>query len=325
MKKTSPRRAVACILLAAILLLMSACTQTQDTQLEKTANYLQAQISEPAFSSIGGEWLVFGLARSDVKVSERYYEAYYKNAESYVREKNGVLHDKKYTEYSRLVLALTAIGKDPADVAGYNMLQPLGDFQAVTQQGINGAIFALLALDSGGYEMPANPDAPVQATRQMYVDELLRRELDSGGWALTGDAPDVDITAMTLQALAKYQNQAAVAEAVSRGLEVLSALQTADGGYSSWGASNSESVSQVIVALTELGIPMDDPRFVKNNTTLEDVLLRFAQEDGGFYHVLDGGVGDDLMATEQAFYALVSIERMQEGKTTLYDMTDVRS
>ena len=150
MKKTSPRRAVACILLAAILLLMSACTQTQDTQLEKTANYLQAQISEPAFSSIGGEWLVFGLARSDVKVSERYYEAYYKNAENYVREKNGVLHDKKYTEYSRLVLALTAIGKDPADVAGYNMLQPLGDFQAVTQQGINGAIFALLALDSGG-------------------------------------------------------------------------------------------------------------------------------------------------------------------------------
>ena len=71
MKKTSPRRAVACILLAAILLLMSACTQTQDTQLEKTANYLQTQISEPTFSSIGGEWLVFGLARSDVKVSER--------------------------------------------------------------------------------------------------------------------------------------------------------------------------------------------------------------------------------------------------------------
>lgn len=317
-------RISALVLLLALLLTLTACGG-QQTQLEKTAAYLQTQIPEPTVGSIGGDWLIFGLARSGESVPEDYYQTYYQNVEQYVAQKGGVLHEKKYTEYSRLVLALTAIGKDPTDVAGYDLLRPLGDFQTVTKQGINGAIFALLALDSGNYEVPTAPDAPVQATRQLYVEELLGRELEGGGWALTGDVPDVDITAMTLQALAKYQEQAAVAEAVSRGLEVLAAQQAADGSYSSWGADNSESVSQVLVALTELGLSLDDPRFVKNGETLEAVLLRFAQEDGGFYHVLEGGMGDDLMATEQAFYALAAIQRAKDGKTTLYDMTDVRS
>ena len=78
----------------------------------------------------------------------------------------------------------------------------------------------------------------------------------------------------------------------------------------------------MIVALTELGVPLDDERFVKNGVTVEDALLRFAQESGAFVHVLDGG-GDDGMATEQAFYALASIHRAETGETTLYDMTDV--
>ena len=130
---------------------------------------------------------------------------------------------------------------------------------------------------------------------------------------------------MTLQALAKYRDQAAVAAAVERGLAVLSSLQEPDGGYTSWGSSNSESVAQVIVALTELGVPLDDERFVKNGITVEDALLRFAQESGAFIHVLDGSGGDDGMATEQAFYALAAIHRAETGETTLYDMTDVNA
>lgn len=243
----------------------------------------------------------FGLARSGVKVPQKYFDTYYENVEAAVREKNGVLSDRKYTEYSRTVLALTAIGKNPADVAGFDLLKPLADFEQVTKQGINGTIFALLALDSGNYEMPEDPDAAVQATRQMYVDELLARELPDGGWTLAGGEPDVDITAMTVQALAKYREQPDAAAAVERGLAVLSSLQEPDGGYVSWGSSNSESVAQVIVALTELGVPLSDERFVKNDVTVADALLRFAQENGAFVHVRDGSGGDDEMATEQAF------------------------
>ena len=320
--KRSGSKLLCILLLLSLLLSLTACGKPE-TQLEKTAGYLQAQIAEPGTGSVGGDWLIFGLARSGVKVPQKYFDAYYENVEAAVREKNGVLSDRKYTEYSRTVLALTAIGKNPADVAGFDLLKPLADFEQVTRQGINGTIFALLALDSGNYEIPENPDAAVQATWQMYVDELLARALPDGGWTLTGGEPDVDITAMTLQALAKYRDQADVTAAVERGLAVLSSLQEPDGGYVSWGSSNSESVAQVIVALTELGVPLDDERFTKNGITVEDALLRFAQENGAFVHVRDGSGGDDGMATEQAFYALAAIHRAETGETTLYDMTDV--
>ena len=320
--KRSGSKLLCILLLLSLLLSLTACGKPE-TQLEKTAGYLQAQIAAPGTGSVGGDWLIFGLARSGVKVPQKYFDTYYENVEAAVREKNGVLSDRKYTEYSRTVLALTAIGKNPADVAGFDLLKPLADFEQVTRQGINGTIFALLALDSGNYEIPENPDAAVQATRQMYVDELLARALPDGGWTLTGGEPDVDITAMTLQALAKYREQPDAAAAVERGLAVLSSLQEPDGGYVSWGSSNSESVAQVIVALTELGVPLSDERFVKNDVTVADALLRFAQENGAFVHVRDGSGGDDGMATEQAFYALAAIHRAETGETTLYDMTDV--
>ena len=320
--KRSGSKLLCILLLLSLLLSLTACGKPE-TQLEKTAGYLQAQIAAPGTGSVGGDWLIFGLARSGVKVPQKYFDTYYENVEAAVREKNGVLSDRKYTEYSRTVLALTAIGKNPADVAGFDLLKPLADFEQVTKQGINGTIFALLALDSGNYEIPENPDAAVQATRQMYVDELLARELPDGGWTLAGGEPDVDITAMTVQALAKYREQPDAAAAVERGLAVLSSLQEPDGGYVSWGSSNSESVAQVIVALTELGVPLSDERFVKNDVTVADALLRFAQENGAFVHVRDGSGGDDEMATEQAFYALAAIHRAETGETTLYDMTDV--
>lgn len=320
MKRTHFKRLSALLLLLAMLVSLAACSK-EETPIKKTARYLQAQIPEPTCAAVGGDWLVFGLARSGVKVPQKYFDAYYKNVEEYIVSVNGVLSRKKNTEYSRVILALTAIGKTPADVAGFNLLLPLGDFDETVRQGVNGAIFALLALDSGGYEIPEVPEAETQATRELYVGELLQREIPDGGWALTGSTPDADVTAMALQALAKYRGRQDVEDAVQRGLAALSALQEPNGAYLSWDEENSESVCQVIVALTELGISLDDERFVKNGQTLPQVLERFACEDGSYRHSLNGG-GDE-MATEQALYALAAIHRAETGETTLYDMTDV--
>lgn len=104
------------------------------------------------------------------------------------------------------------------------------------------------------------------------------------------------------------------------GLDWLVWQQEPDGTFASWGTVSSESVCQVLVALTELGISLEDERFYKNHATLEDVLLRFRQENGSFSHTLDGG--SDLTATTQALYALAAAQRQRDGKTTLYDMTD---
>lgn len=281
-------------------------------------------VKAPEVGSIGGEWAIIGLARSGYAVPANYYDDYYARVEKYVKNCSGVLHERKYTEYSRVILALTAIGRDPSKVAGYNLLMPLGDFEKTIWQGMNGPIWALIALDSGNYDIPKNPAAKTQATRQLYIDEIVTNQKKDGGWSLTdtGDS-DVDITAMALQALAKYQDQKAVKTATDKALTYLSKVQDNKGGFSSWGTTNVESVAQVVVALCELGISLDDSRFVKNGHTLTDNLLSFRQSNGGFYHVLDGSDGNNQMSSEQGFYALVAIDRAANGQNSLYRMSDV--
>ncbi|MBQ8590460.1 MAG: S-layer homology domain-containing protein [Firmicutes bacterium] len=302
-----------------------------DAILNDTAQYLYKTVSDPQVASIGGEWAVIGLARSGYDVPDSWYETYYTNLEEYTVKKEGVLHKKKYTDYSRVTVALSAIGGDPRDVAGYDLLKPLGDFDKTIWQGINGPIWALIALDTANYEIPVNGEAEVQATRDKYIAEILRRQLNDGGFSLTGgkneatknETADADITGMALQALAKYQDRADVKAATEKALACLSKMQASDAGFSSYNTSNVESCVQVIVALNELGISLNDSRFVKNGTTLVDNMLTYYVKGNGFVHTLDGG-GSDLMSTEQAFYGLVSIQRALEGKNSLYRMSDAK-
>ena len=318
------RAIILLICIAGLVSSLSGCGEKNDPlydAIQETANYLQETVEEPFLSAVGGEWLVMGLARSGLKVPREYYDKYLENVCSYVSQCEGKLDDRKYTEYSRVVVALTALGEDPADVAGYDLLAPLGDFEQTVWQGINGPIWALIALDSGAYDVPVRKDVPVQATRELYVEHILSNQLTEGGWTLAGSEGDVDLTAMALQALAAYTDRPAVQEAVQRGLAWLSQVQDVEGGYSYMGVAASESVSQVITALSALGISLEDERFVKNGNTLLDRLLEYRQENGSFAHDLTAS-GENLMATEQAFYAMVSVYRMQQGMTRLYDMTD---
>ena len=268
--------------------------------------------------TFGSEWLVIALARSGRDVPDSYYDSVVKAVQS----AKGQLSDKKSTEYARTILALTAIGKDPADVGGYDLLAGLADMDDVTYQGINGAIFALLALDSGKYDVPAAAEGGTQTTRDGLVAYILAQQLSDGGWALSGTSADPDVTAMALQALAPYRTgDETVDAAVDKGVQLLSDMQLADGGYSSWGTLNSESCAQVLIALATLGIdPVSDSRFVKNGLTVLDALLAYAVS-GGFRHTVDGEA--DAIATEQALCALTAYARLLDGKTALYDMTDV--
>lgn len=268
--------------------------------------------------TFGSEWLVIALARSGRDVPDSYYDSVVKAVQS----AKGQLSDKKSTEYARTILALTAIGKDPADVGGYDLLAGLADMDDVTYQGINGAIFALLALDSGKYDVPAAAEGGTQTTRDGLVAYILAQQLSDGGWALSGTSADPDVTAMALQALAPYRTgDETVDAAVDKGVQLLSDMQLSDGGYSSWGTLNSESCAQVLIALATLGIdPVSDSRFVKNGLTVLDALLAYAVS-GGFRHTVDGEA--DAIATEQALCALTAYARLLDGKTALYDMTDV--
>jgi len=287
-----------------------------------TAARICEAVPTPAVSSVGGEWAVIGLARSDIPAPAGYFEGYYAQLLAYVTAHDGVLSDRKYTEYARVILALTALGANPADIAGYNLLTPLGDYEKTIWQGINGPIWALIALDSGEYDVPVSAAAKTQATRQLYVDAILAAQCPDGGFSLAGKKTgDPDVTGMALQALAKYQTQDKVAAAVEKALSCLSHLQRKDGCFETGGVPTLESTVQVAVALCELGIPLSDARFVKEGGGLAEGLMLFYNGEGSFSHGLTEG-GDDLMATEQAFYALVAVDRARQGRLSLYRMGD---
>lgn len=273
----------------------------------------------------GGEWVALGLARSG-SISDTLAEQYAQAAYQYVKKKgSSTMSDSKSTENSRMILALTSIGKDPSDVAGYDLLEPLADLDYVKSQGINGPIFALIALDSHDYEIPKAVAGKTQTTREALIDAILAAQLSDGGWNVNGNGADADMTAMAIQALAPYySSNAKVKSAIDDALNRLSQMQEANGGYTSWGTANAESVAQVIVALTSLGIdPASDGRFIKNGYSTLDALATFYNDKGGFKHSQSDTTSSNGLATEQAYYALASWYRLKAGKTSLYDMSDV--
>ena len=285
-----------------------------------------ASLGTPDVGSIGGEWAVIGLARSGKTVSDEYRNQYYSNVVKYVNEHindKGQIHRAKSTDNSRIILALTALGYDAANVGGHNLLSGLTAMDYVKKQGINGPIWALIAFDAHSYAIPENADKAQQVTREGLIGAILDAQLSDGGWSLSEDNADADMTAMAIQALAKYYGKNEVVKAaVDKALNRLSAMQTSTGGYLSWSSVNSESCAQVIVALTALGIdPMKDSRFIKNGCSVVDSLLSF-YAGGGFSHTANGNISG--MATEQGYYALASYARMKDGKTSLYDMSDVK-
>ena len=282
----------------------------------KTTGDFMATLGTPTVNSTGGEWMVIGLARSGRTVPAGYYD----NVVEYVKAKadaNERLHPTKVTDNARVILALTAIGKDVTNVGGHNLLKGLDSMDYVQTQDINGPIFTLIALDSHNY--PTMGDV----TREKLIQVILDAQLNDGGWDLSADKADPDMTAMAIQALAPYyKTNETVKAAVDKALEALSALQRSDGGFGSWDTVNSESCAQVIVALTALGIdPTADSRFVKNGHTVLDALAGFYVTGGGFRHAAGGERND--MATEQGYYALAAYYRFLNGQTSLYDMSDV--
>ena len=289
---------------------------------EATGKYLSA-LGTPTVGSVGGEWMVIDLVRAGYSCPEGYYE----NVVEYVKSKinaNEQLHRSKSTDNSRVILALTASGYDVADVDGHNLLMGLTDMNYVKKQGINGPIWALIALDCYDYEIPTNANAADQVTRDKLISYILEKQFEDGGWALSGTKADPDITGMAIQSLAPYYStNVTVKAAVDKALDCLSEMQYENGGFGSIDGTCSESCAQVVVALTALGInPETDARFVKNGVSVLDAMCVFAVEGGGFAHIPNSGLNG--MATEQSQYALASYFRMLEGKTSLYDMTDVQ-
>ncbi|MDK2937474.1 MAG: hypothetical protein PWP62_2482 [Eubacteriaceae bacterium] len=305
----------------------------------ETAAYMMVAAAQPTIQS--GLWESVCFARSGVAVPEGYYDTFYNNVLAEVAEGDGSISgDRTNTDYSKTILALTAIGKDPTNVGGYNLLAKLSNFEKIQKGGMMAYVWALIALDSGDYEIPVT-ESGTQTSRDLLIQTILDREVVAangtrGGFSLyynSSDAtPDTDVTAMTLQALAKYKDREEVKPVIDRALTVLSGLQNDNGSYGTFGApETSESTSQVILALTSLGIdPAEDTRFIKGDNWLLSDLMSYYVDGGGFMHIKAGGESNggaapgavNGMASYQASQAIIAYQRFLSGKTWIFDITD---
>ena len=296
--------------------------------LNATMAQMASTVNAPSFGTSAGEWTVLSLARGGYYGKDNaYFSDYYDRIVATVNEKagslnmNGALDANKSTDNSRLIIALSAIGKDATAVGNWNLTAPYSNFDNwVKKQGINGVIFALIALDSNDYCLYDS------SIRENCVNYLLDVQHNDGGWSMTNTPTldsNVDVTAMALQALYPYRDQDAVATACKEAITWLSEDQTDNGGflYGSDGET-SESAAQVIVALSTWGInPDTDSRFVKNGKSVVDNLLSYYLESEAMF--AHQGTVSNNMATDQACYALVAYDRLLKGRTTLYDFSDV--
>ena len=257
---------------------------------------VQEWISGPVAKNAGtgSEWYVLTLCRD----GEYDFSAYEASLKSYIAG-NTI---RSATARLKYALVLRALGsEDPFIIESLE--------NSIGQQGIMSWVYGLHLL---------NNDVECKVcTAEDAVRKLLEMQLEDGGWALTGANGDIDVTAMTLQALAPYAGEPEAGEAVERALEFLSFRQQDDGGYASFGTKNPESAAQVLVALSSVGIDCaEDERFVKNGCTLLDGILRYRLADGSFCH--KEGDPTNNTATVQAFYSLLSWIWMREGKSGLY-------
>lgn len=265
-------------------------------QLQKSgAGSVQAWIDGDLTANAGktAEWYVLALSQSGTGYD---FSSYQTSLAAYLSSTNVT----SATSRQKYALAFIATGSSDAYIA-----ETLDN--SIGQQGIMSWVYGMHLLNNG-YTSEAH-------TTEEIVNTLLSLQRSDGGWALTGAVSDVDVTAMTVQALAPHYQ--AHASAIDRALALLSERQLEGGDYASYGTPNPESTAQVITALSALGLdPMTDERFIKNGSTLLDGLEKYRLADGSFSHTAGGAFNHN--ATVQVFYALTAYKRQQSGSGSLY-------
>ena len=316
--------------------------------LNATARHMLQTVKEPSFGTGAGEWSVMDLARGMYTgydylnyIPANYFTDYKARIDATVDSLDGELHTAKSTEWSRLTLAMSALGYDIRQMGSkgqYDFVDRLAQSHAFSyKQGINGPIWELLALNTGHYTMPEKPskytsEADINTAGKM-IDYIMNLEITQangvvGGWALSGKKPDPDITGMAIHGLAQYYTGdiaypsdaktsfTEFKKAIERAVYQLAAIQESNGGYGSWGSINSESTVQVIVALTALNM---DPMSKAISLPTINKVAKFNKSGD----TRDGVYTDNMMDALYTFWAWGSGSSPEVGGfkhvTTGYD------
>ena len=300
------------ILLATLLLATALCVPVFATTEQANAilDRIQTAKQTAAGATSPQEWIDTALTENAGVLSEWYILALSQSGtydfSSYESALLQYLAEKKVNSASsrqKYALALIATGSTASYIE--EVLE-----NSFGQQGIMSWVYGLHLLHNGYLSFEHTPSSILQ--------EILALQLEDGGWVLNGTVADVDVTAMTVQALAPhYDSEPTVRDSVDRALALLSSRQQANGDFASYGVNNPESAAQVLLALSELGIDgTKDSRFIQNGNTILDAIARYQLPSGEFCHQAGGPANEN--ATSQIFYALTAYLRMKNDGNRFY-------
>ena len=288
---------------------------TQDTKISKE-NVINAA-KEEYKKEINSQWEAMVLHLLGEEVSKDYIENIILKE---IKSNNGKYNT--ITELEKNILLLNKLGYNVTDIEGINLLECLITSENIEKQGSNGVIFALISLNSINKEIVKSiydKDLENVWTTDKLIETILSYQNEDGGFSLVkGNDSSIDITAMAISSLATNLEFKGVKESIDRSVEFLNASYKESGGFKSDGKLNSESLAQVIIALTYLN--MDPSNF--NEVNLVEELLKYKTDDNKFSHLL--GEESNNMATEQANLALIAYDKYLNSESLIYENFDVK-
>lgn len=297
----------------------------------------------PGIENADGLYCVFSLAQAGF-VADAFYDAVYEKvtAQFIALENGGVFYDvETNTEityqsilenkapaqyYAKIALCIAALGKDPANVGGANLIEKLVSKSVYDASSVySRESMILMAIDAKNSELPPGDD---YITRAELVNKVVADVDTQIGVAIEWGS--LDSAAMAVQALAPYTettiegiDKDAVWNAGKKVLNLLGMMQKADGTYGdSYTPNNPWTLAQIMVTLGAFGVnpfvEADGFDFMKNGKTVFDAA-------GAFVDVTAGTVEESLMGfqPEQLLRGLNACVRVVSDKEGVYNCSKV--
>lgn len=297
----------------------------------------------PGIENADGLYSVFSLAQAGF-VADAFYDAVYEkvSAQFHALENGGIFYDAETDAeisyqsileggapaqyYAKIALCIAALGKDPANVGGVDLIEKLVSKEVYDASSVySRESMILFAIDAKNSELPTGDG---YVTRAELVNKAVADVDTQIGVAIAWAS--LDSAVMAVQALAPYTksevegiDKEAVWNAGKKVLSYLGTMQKTDGIYGdSYTPNNPWTLAQIMVTLGAFGVnPLteaDGFDFIKNGKTVFDAA-------GAFVDAAAGTVDESLMGfqPEQLVRGFNACIRAAEGKAGVYNCAEV--
>ncbi len=236
-------------------------------------------------------WQIIDL----IKLGDEFSEKYVSKSEELEIIKTLLEDDniaKNLKALDKGILGLRALGYDPEDYYGKNLIKALIDKKEEVKDDIYILAPAIYALSSDDYKTPGVKEVTKEMVQALLAMANAEGLWDSYGWQ--------DATGFALYALGPYCKEPEVKAAVEKAVSAIQLKLDVDGDVS----NNSNSLAMVIGGLASC-----DSQYIKditaNNKTMLHALRKYEIKNSYKYNWMVKSSGSVDMATEQTYRAAI--------------------